>query len=596
MRRAGPYALSSHGISARIPYSCRGLDLPIRPIGWPTIRFIMIPKLLLVWALVAPALGVSQSGLLTYSDSLLRPVSSTTLHYARQIAADGAWMVVSNTQDNTLSVGQGSVEVFRRGPSGYERFQTLVNPDPLPQIRFGQDSLDVRGNVLAISASGYPDASQPVGAAYLFAFDGVQWNFSQRLHFSNPTAQVGFGRTVCVADDQTVLVGAQGHAASDALTEWRGSVVVFRQSGPSWVESQVLRAPKPTAFVGTTLFGDLGYRLASDGEHLVAGLVGFTTGSHLLALFDRNSAGGWDLSEQVRVHNVELYEEARYSLALDGDRFVLGSEYPDGLFPGGRAVVYQRTASGWQEEAVLQPSDGSGLRPQRFGSGVDIEADRIVVGAKGFEEFGVDSGAGYLFTLQNGTWTESQRLRVEGSAQGVARKLGSDVALAPAAIGLADRKFFLDPLNQAGAAFVYFEPIGQTTCTGLPNSTGSAAELVCFGSPVAEHGHFFCRVSQLPSQRFGLLIAGTQAGFVSHPGGSQGHLCVGGALARFHHTLGQPDPWGSVELAIDMTSVPANPTQTILAGQTWHFQYWTSDGVAGQNTSNFSSAQSVTFE
>ena len=83
------------------------------------------------------------------------------------------------------------------------------------------------------------------------------------------------------------------------------------------------------------------------------------------------------------------------------------------------------------------------------------------------------------------------------------------------------------------------------------------------------------------------------------PGGSQGILCLTGAVGRYVGP-GQIQFSGAVRmmrLPIDLQSMPT-PTglTSASAGQTWHFQTWYRDTVGGTATSNFSDAVSVMFQ
>ena len=81
------------------------------------------------------------------------------------------------------------------------------------------------------------------------------------------------------------------------------------------------------------------------------------------------------------------------------------------------------------------------------------------------------------------------------------------------------------------------------------------------------------------------------------PGGSQGTLCLSGAVGRYNGP-GQvlnSGIAGGFELVLDLnaTPTPSGPT-AIVSGQSWNFQAWFRDNNPGP-TSNFTDAVSVTF-
>ena len=130
-----------------------------------------------------------------------------------------------------------------------------------------------------------------------------------------------------------------------------------------------------------------------------------------------------------------------------------------------------------------------------------------------------------------------------------------------------------------------------------PNSTSNPGLIDWFGSTVAADNNFSLEVSQLPPQQFGYFLTGTARDFIFMPGGSQGLLCVGGSLGRFN-TISQirnSGLFGIFDLQLDLTSMPTNPSQPALAGQTWTFQCWYRD-FNPSSTSNFTEALEVVFE
>ena len=102
------------------------------------------------------------------------------------------------------------------------------------------------------------------------------------------------------------------------------------------------------------------------------------------------------------------------SLALDGDRLLVGARYADGgIANAGQAYVFERTPGTevWVETAILAPpvpdlNDG-------YGRSVALEGDRLVVGAHN------DS---LIYCYQqapgSGQWVETQILQISGAGSG----------------------------------------------------------------------------------------------------------------------------------------------------------------------------------
>ncbi len=129
-----------------------------------------------------------------------------------------------------------------------------------------------------------------------------------------------------------------------------------------------------------------------------------------------------------------------------------------------------------------------------------------------------------------------------------------------------------------------------------PNSTGMVGALVASGSIDVTHNQLSLIGRDLPAGEFGYFLVGTQAGFVMTPGGSQGNLCLGGALGRFNRVdqIRQVNAAGQFRLQLDLTALPYPGGQAVMAGETWFFQGWYRDTHPNQ-TSNFTHGLAVVF-
>ncbi len=84
-------------------------------------------------------------------------------------------------------------------------------------------------------------------------------------------------------------------------------------------------------------------------------------------------------------------------------------------------------------------------------------------------------------------------------------------------------------------------------------------------------------------------------GLVFNPGGSQGTLCLGGAIGRLTQYVMNSGAGGRFSARIDLGDLPAPLGSAVDPGETWHFQAWFRDHNPGP-TSNFSDAVSVPFQ
>ncbi|MDF1836423.1 MAG: integrin alpha [Planctomycetota bacterium] len=138
------------------------------------------------------------------------------------------------------------------------------------------------------------------------------------------------------------------------------------------------------------------------------------------------------------------------------------------------------------------------------------------------------------------------------------------------------------------------DPLGTAYCTmPVPNSSGRVAWLTAAGSNQLGSDWLSLRVQGLPQNEFGFFLCSTTQGFFPAIGGSQGNLCLGGALGRFNGAdeIRFSGSQGAASMEVHWTNLP-QPTGRVSAavGETWNFQMWYRD-LAG--ASNFSNGMSV---
>lgn len=136
-------------------------------------------------------------------------------------------------------------------------------------------------------------------------------------------------------------------------------------------------------------------------------------------------------------------------------------------------------------------------------------------------------------------------------------------------------------------------PLGTAHCVSTVNSSGAIAWLEGQGNPIVQRNTFALHASSMPGGALGYAICSTTPSFVVHPGGSAGHLCLGGTIARLVPTLHGADAGGVWDAALDLTQVPT-PGGPIVAGDSWYFQVWFRDANPTPG-SNFTGGVGVNF-
>ena len=138
--------------------------------------------------------------------------------------------------------------------------EKIVAGDALPGDAFGTSvSIDFETSV--VGAPGSDTLGAEAGAAYVFTFDGLNWNELTKLLASNGAAGDGYGSAVAI-DGDTILVGAPSSGAG-------GAAYVYRFDGLNWNEEAILTP------AGLPAAAALGFSVALSGDTAAIGRVKF---------------------------------------------------------------------------------------------------------------------------------------------------------------------------------------------------------------------------------------------------------------------------------------------------------------------------------
>lgn len=291
---------------------------------------------------------------------------------------------------------------------------------PDPPARQRRTSIAMAASLVALACSSGPKLPNPNGLAH---------------------ENAGFS----VAIDGTRAIS--GAPRSDTLDSNGGKALIYSGSGTSWsLEASIV--PNTTNFNGS-----FGWSVDISGERAIGGALldaslGFVLGAAYI--FERID-GVW--TQRAQLFGDTLHGAA--SVAIDGDRAVVGDPYPPApTFTGpGVAFVYRRNPGNgtWEVEAMLSASDAVDFI--EFGADVDIEGDVIVVGAqKGVVNNTTIGGAVYVFRRQGANWIEEQKLTALDPAYH--DRFGSAVSLSGNVILVGAKED--DPSGDAsGSAYVF---------------------------------------------------------------------------------------------------------------------------------------------
>jgi hypothetical protein len=214
---------------------------------------------------------------------------------------------------------------------------------------------------------------------------------------------------------------------------------------PTWTQQQELTPSD------TSAGNHFAHSVAVSGNTAIIGAYDKTVSSLASAgaayVFVRND-GVWTLQQELTAPDAEYGGGFGFSVSLDGDTAIIGTEYKDA------AYVFVRSGNEWAQQQELI------VAAPNFGNSVAISGDTVLVGAPE-QEIGTheQQGAAYVFVRNNGVWTQQQELTENGATLD---HFGWSVALygETALIGVPHKGY---PKQGQGAVYVFVRSGGVWT-------------------------------------------------------------------------------------------------------------------------------------
>lgn len=214
-----------------------------------------------------------------------------------------------------------------------------------------------------------------------------------------------YGNAVALDGDR-IVIGAYGSASAQESGYDFGSVYVYEWDGGVWDETKL------TAF-DRQRNDNFGKSVAIDGDRIVVGAPyddDNADNSGSVYVFDYDGRF-WETTK-LTASDPELGDWFGHSVAISGDRIVVGAYRADDQgINSGCAYIYDWNGATWVE-SKLTASDGEPF--EEFGYSVSVDADRIAVGARFENTNGYKSGAAYIYDWDGSQWIETKLTADDG--------------------------------------------------------------------------------------------------------------------------------------------------------------------------------------
>ena len=455
----------------------------------------------------------------------------TDVGYGRAVAMEGSIAAIGAPWDDVLGPSSGSVYVLDVVTG--QRLHKLVASDGLEKDQFGR-SLEMEGDLLVVGAIHWYDAGGPA-----YVFDLTTGTELRRIR--PPDTQLEFGKYMDV-DGGRVAIGHPPREKAYVYDVFGGPDLELSDSSP---------------LTGT----EFGRAVALRGTVVAVGAPLWTdpTGrTGRVVLFDSTSG-----QELFTIEAPVPTEQFGQAVVIEGDKLVVGGKGSVAVFDLGGTFLLELDVPPYMEN-LRMAADGN----------------LVFVGTY------PATSLSYVFNLNTG----KRKHVLDG---GSAFAMGADRWLV-GRWGLADPLLF-DVEDDDGDGYYNCEELGTNYCgPAVPNSTGASAYIAAGGSPVLEDDDLRLRAISLPPHKPGFFLASRTQGFVAMPGGSQGNLCLGGAIGRLRSKAKDSGKTGRFAIVVPLDGIPPGE-QHVLPGESWNFQAWYRD-VHPTPTSNFTDAVNVLFE
>ena len=328
--------------------------------------------------------------------------------FGNRIHIDGDWLAIGADQD-AEAYAPGTVHVFRRSDSEWILHQILAAPDGIPGDHFGLPVI-IRDDTMIIGSPGDDELGFWSGSAHIYRLIGDAWEHETKLVVpfgENPNAL--FGLSACFGrNTDEVMIGAFLESLED---EAEGGVWIFRRnSRDEWTVHQRLGLP------GNNVSAYFGRSLDVENDVLVAsasGLVGEIGFRHGGVAIHRFIDDLWVLDAMLVPVEPEQYQVFGEWIDLEGDRLAVGAPFEDAFgIDVGAVHTYRMTGATPTFEAHFGPTDPDNVKGFGFPCIFDPDGSRLLVGGyRSTLDGEYEAGAGWIHQRAGGLWNATIRLK-----------------------------------------------------------------------------------------------------------------------------------------------------------------------------------------
>lgn len=266
---------------------------------------------------------------------------------------------------------------------------------------FGQ-AVAIDGDRMVISAWRDDDGGNNVGAAYVFERNGATWQFMAKLVPEGLSTGQRMGRVIALEGDTVVM----GNWFANAAGPSSGNAVVFELGDNlQWSQTAVLL---PADAASKDAFGT---SISIHQQRIVVGAEGrgdFANKAGAVFVYEK-SGSSWGMTHLIGADGLGVNDRFGSAVELNGDRLAIGAwGDDDGKDNSGAIYLFEFSGVQWEQSEKLKIDDIG--RGDRLGTALALDGDQLLAGVPFADEQGANSGAAYLFEFIDGGWMQSNKL------------------------------------------------------------------------------------------------------------------------------------------------------------------------------------------
>lgn len=394
-------------------------------------------------------------------DSVLHgPTPADYQYFGSSVAAAEDVIVVGASQFSTVgTVNAGAAYIFDE--KGI-RFHDLAPVDPVQDERFG---FTVAASKSRVFVSG------PEGDGHAYLFDTSNGNLVREITGSRGN----FGFSSAVSDEYAVVGANRDSHSGSAGT---GTAYVYDAATGDFIQSLIAPSPGQSEYFGSAV--------ATEGYSVVVGASGVTGSdghrvgeAYVYSMIEPDPLDP-DAIVTLKNPNPSAYDDFGYSVAMNGNRVIVGAPLEDNGINDGEGAAYIFDISNGQLMTTLKnpaiPSN-AGL----FGYSVALSDEFAVIGAPQNSTDAFRDGAAYVFSIDTGELIQTLQI----TAIGAGGLFGNSVAIHGSTIVVGAYQDTSQGTGfRAGSAYIY--KMGQTVppVAAVPVPVTLPAVVMAFGGLV----------------------------------------------------------------------------------------------------------------